>query len=98
MQSLILTYSQLKNGEWTRTGKMLRMVAEDSACTFGPAECIKKFHSHTDHSKLVKFSTPDNEIYKEVLNSMREAVSTGTTLAKVRFRSMPQIGRNVNCD
>ncbi|KAI0473907.1 hypothetical protein GGR56DRAFT_556080 [Xylariaceae sp. FL0804] len=59
---------QKTNGRWARTGPMIRMVSRKSACDCGEsAETLVTLESHTNHSGLVKFATPEDLIYQALL-------------------------------
>ncbi|KAF8247189.1 hypothetical protein K440DRAFT_629762 [Wilcoxina mikolae CBS 423.85] len=73
------TVQETPGGGWARTGKPIRMVSQDSATCF-----IRAMESHhhipifTDHSRLVKFSSRDDQNYLAVYSEINEILSTST--------------------
>ncbi|KAF8536942.1 hypothetical protein BDD12DRAFT_746625 [Trichophaea hybrida] len=71
------TVQETADGGWARTGKPIRMVSQDSATCFIRA---KEAHHHipifTDHSRLVKFSSRDDQNYLAVCSELNEILSS----------------------
>ncbi|KAK2591873.1 hypothetical protein QQS21_010424 [Conoideocrella luteorostrata] len=86
------TVEKLADGTLSRTGEYCFMVTEDSACRIGFKDRDHdKQPLALDHSDLVKFSSPADDSYVRVLNTLNTLVGAASDVVDGRFSSKTEL-------
>ncbi|KAA8909379.1 hypothetical protein FN846DRAFT_942526 [Sphaerosporella brunnea] len=80
------TAVQQPDGTWKRTGPAIRMVSTSSATWVSPNEKVyDQLPIEADHSAMVKFYGPSDEIYRTVKSKIQQAVEKAPGVIKTRL-------------
>jgi len=76
----------LADGSWSRSGKMIRVVAQESATNALPNESVcQQIAIDADHSNMVKFTDDCDHHYIAVRERLSECVANAPRIIKARL-------------